>query len=144
MKTQRTTIVSAAVALLLAGGLAACNNDSNKTAGQKVDAAVASTEQKADEAKSSIKQGATDVKDAATSAMKATTQVLGNAAITTSVNAALAKDSSLSALKIDVDTRDGQVTLNGTAPDAAAKQRATKLAEAVDGVKSVDNRLMVR
>ena len=144
MKTQRTTIVSAAVALLLAGGLAACNNDSNKTAGQKVDAAVASTEQKADEAKSSIKQGATDVKDAATSAMKATTQVLGNAAITTGVNAALAKDSSLSALKIDVDTRDGQVTLNGTAPDAAAKQRATKLAEAVDGVKSVDNRLMVR
>ena len=144
MKTQRTTIVGAAVALLLAGGLAACNNDSNKTAGQKVDAAVASTEQKADEAKSSIKQGATDVKDAATSAMKATTQVLGNAAITTSVNAALAKDSSLSALKIDVDTRDGQVTLNGTAPDAAAKQRATKLAEAVDGVKSVDNRLMVR
>ena len=144
MKTQRTTIVGAAVALLLAGGLAACNNDSNKTAGQKVDAAVASTEQKADEAKSSLKQGATDVKDAATSAMKATTQVLGNAAITTSVNAALAKDSSLSALKIDVDTRDGQVTLNGTAPDAAAKQRATKLAEAVDGVKSVDNRLMVR
>jgi osmotically-inducible protein OsmY len=129
--------------VLLAGGLAACDN-SHKTAGQQIDAAVASTERKADELTTDMKQGAAEVKDAAKQAATATGKVFDNVAITAGVNAALAKDPDLSAMKIDVDTRDGQVTLNGTAPDAAAKSRATTLAAGVEGVGSVDNRLTVR
>ena len=64
-----------------------------------------------------------------------------DAAITVAVNTALAKDQQLSMLRIDVDTVDGHVVLDGSAPDAAASQRATQLARNVDGVKSVDNRL---
>ena len=143
MKITRTTTLAAAMALLLAGGLAACS-DTNKTAGQKVDAAVATTERKADEVKADIKEGAADVKGAVVDAAAATKKVISDAAITTSVNAELAKDSKLSALKINVDSKDGRVALNGTAPDVSSKERATTLAAAVGGVMSVDNRLTVR
>lgn len=67
-----------------------------------------------------------------------------DAAITASVNASLAKDPDLSAVKIDVDTKSGVVTLSGPAPSAAAKDRATSLAQAVDGVAGVNNNLEVR
>jgi hyperosmotically inducible periplasmic protein len=66
-----------------------------------------------------------------------------DAAITTAVNAKLAQDKTLSAMRIDVDTVDGKVSLRGTAPDPTARQRATTLASAVDGVVSVDNQLTV-
>ena len=132
-----------AVIAVLLGSVAACT-DSNQTAGQKVDAAVASTERKADEIKADLKQGAAELKDAAGQATASAKHMASDATITSSVNVALAKDASLSALKIDVDTHDGRVALSGTAPDAAAKARATTLAEAVSGVTSVDNRLTVR
>jgi len=175
MKTRSPYLVTALAALIV-GGLTACN-DSNKTAGQKLDSAVATTDQKAAEiksdmkqdaaeakadmkedaaeaksdmkettaeAKESIKEGAADVKDAAKQATSSAKKNVGDATITTAVNFALAKDKNLSALKIDVDTTGGHVALIGTAPDAAAKDRATQLASAVDGVVSVDNRLTVR
>ena len=63
---------------------------------------------------------------------------------TTSINAELTKDASLSALKIDVDTSQGRVALRGTAPDAASRDRATVLAQRVDGVVSVENQLQVK
>ena len=66
-----------------------------------------------------------------------------DAVITTAVNAELAKDSSLSATKIDVDTAAGRVALRGTAPSASARDRATQLASNVKGVRSVDNQLTV-
>ena len=66
-----------------------------------------------------------------------------DAAITTAVNAELAKDSDLSAFKIDVDTSSGRVVLNGTAPSEQARDRATQLAAGVQGVVSVDNMLTI-
>jgi osmotically-inducible protein OsmY len=66
-----------------------------------------------------------------------------DAVITTSVNAELAKDRSLSATKIDVDTDAGRVALRGSAPSQAARDRATLLASSVKGVVSVDNQLTV-
>lgn len=145
MKSQHSTNLTAVLATvtLLLGAVAACS-DSNQTAGQKIDAAVASSERKADQIKAEIKQGAAEVKETAGKATASAKQMASDATITSSVKLALAKDASLSALKIDVDTQDGRVALNGTAPDAAAKTRATKLAEAVSGVASVDNRLTVR
>ena len=144
MKTNRTTtLAAAAVTLLLGVGMAACS-DANKTAGQKLDSAVATTETKADEVKADIKAGAADIKDTAVKATESVKQVVSDAAITTSINAELAKDSSLSALKINVDSKDGRVALKGTAPDTASKERATTLAASVTGVASVDNQLMVR
>jgi hyperosmotically inducible protein len=81
--------------------------------------------------------------DSPTAMSDAARTTAGDAAITVAVSAALAKDSQLSAMRIDVDTDGGRVVLNGSAPSTAAKERATMLARGVDGVKSVDNRLAV-
>lgn len=153
----------AAVALL---ALAACDRRDDRTAGQKLDSAIAQTEQRADQAKADLKkQGAeagaalqsgaartaTAVESAADKAAQAVGQAAdqvtaktNDAAITTQINAELTKDPGLSALRIDVDTDGGRVTLSGTAPDRAAKDRATRLASGIKGVTRVDNRLEVR
>lgn len=66
-----------------------------------------------------------------------------DAAVTATINAELAKDPKLSALKIDVDTSNGRVSLKGKAPDADSRERATQIASAVRGVQSVDNQLQI-
>lgn len=149
---KTTGLALAAVAAL---SLAACSRDDGRTAGQQLDTAIAKTEAATDKAAAEIKQESAEAKaaiersaDKAAAAMDKTADKVAasttDAMITASVNAELAKDPALSALKIDVDTRDGKVMLQGTAPDDAAKARATTLAANVKGVSSVENRLTVR
>jgi len=64
-------------------------------------------------------------------------------AITSRIKAALAKDPDLKPLRIKVDTRDGLVSLHGTAPDQSSREHATRVAATVKGVLSVDNLLVV-
>jgi len=92
---------------------------------------------------SATRDAANDVKDATRSAADQATNKVADAMITTSVKTELAKDPTLSALRINVDTDSGRVALRGTAPDADAKDRATKLASNVKGVVSVDNQLII-
>ncbi|MEJ8839264.1 BON domain-containing protein [Ramlibacter sp. AN1133] len=61
--------------------------------------------------------------------------------ISSDVKSSLANDPDLGAMKIDVHSDDGAVTLVGRAPDPAARERAGQLARGVAGVKSVDNLL---
>jgi hyperosmotically inducible protein len=68
---------------------------------------------------------------------------LGDSSITVKAKSVLVADPELSALRIDVDTRDGVVTLRGAAGTAAAVNRATTLIRSIDGVLEVDNRLSV-
>ncbi|MDN3922614.1 BON domain-containing protein [Roseateles violae] len=131
--------------LLGAGlGLAACQQRSDDpTLGQRVDKAVAETKEGAREAKADIKEAAQDAKNAGARTADKMEANVSDASITASINAELAKDSRLSALKINVDTQGGRVALSGSAPDEQARQRATELAAGVKGVLSVDNRLTV-
>ena len=154
-------------ALVLALALSACNKpDDNKTAGQKLDSAIAKTEQAAAEAKVKTEQSAEQAKAKteetfakAGDALKSATQnaessarevarkageKMDDMAITAAVSSGLAKDADLSTLKINVDTKDGAVTLNGSAPTEAARERAGTIAKTVNGVHSVDNKLMVK
>jgi hyperosmotically inducible protein len=128
MKTLTLCALSAAVL-----ALSACNRNDGTTVGQKLDTAVAKTEQGAADASKSVKDATANV-----------AQSVNDATITAAVNADLAKDPDLSALRINVDTRDGRVTLNGTAPSDDAKQRAERLALAEKGVVAVDNKLTVQ
>jgi len=88
-------------------------------------------------------QATRDVGEATARATGVVAEKAKDAMITAAVNGALAADASLSALRIDVDTTDGRVVLKGSAPDAAARDRATQLARGIDGVLTVDNRLTV-
>ncbi len=70
---------------------------------------------------------------------------IDDAVITTTVKTKLATDQSVSTLtKIDVDTNQGVVSLNGTVESAVAKQRAAVLAGQVEGVHHVINNLQVQ
>lgn len=147
MTTQRT-----AIALLLATtavAFTACGR-SNETMGQKVDGAVAQTKETASQAASSVEKSLEKASDAVTqnstspSNTSATSSTLDDAAITTSINAGLAKDPDLSALKIDVDTKVGKVSLHGSAPTTQARDRAVTIAQSVKGVISVDNQLTIK
>jgi hyperosmotically inducible periplasmic protein len=67
----------------------------------------------------------------------------GDATLTAKVKAKFLADTSISGLKIDVDTKNDVVTLNGTVPTAAEKRHAVEVARATDGVKSVVDNLKV-
>jgi hyperosmotically inducible protein len=130
--------------LAVAAALTACSrNDDDMTAGQRLDGAVADAKREANETKRDAQQAMNDAQNSASRAADATGQVSTDMAITAKVNAALAVDDQLKATQINVDTREGQVTLTGQAPDAQSRERATTLVSAVDGVKQVNNQLVV-
>jgi hyperosmotically inducible protein len=131
------------VAVLLA--LAACNKaDDGKTVGQSIDSGIAKTGQAARDAGNAMKEAGKDAQASGSQASTTMGEKIDDAVITTSVNASFAKDADLSAIQINVDTKDGVVTLNGPAPTAAAKDKATDLAKQVKGVSSVNNQLVVK
>lgn len=150
----RLLAVAAAVALAL--GLSACGKqDDGKTAGQQLDSAIAKTEDAAARAKAKAEaemasagaamKNATQSAEASGKDMAAKAgEKIDDLTITTAVTTGLAKDPDLSALKINVDTRNGAVTLNGSAPTEAARDKAATLTKAVKGVNSVDNKLVVK
>ena len=70
-------------------------------------------------------------------------KAIDDTAITAAVKAGILAEPGLKVLKIDVNTKDGRVMLTGSADSAENVQRATQVATAVQGVKSVDNRLAV-
>ena len=71
-------------------------------------------------------------------------QVVDDAAITAAVKMKLAADSIVGALKIDVDTKDGVVSLNGSVKSQAAKDIALRIARETNGVKDVKDNLVVQ
>lgn len=149
---KHTLTTTAAAALLVSVALVGCGkrDAAESTAAKTNDGVIAQAEQKGRDLQADASRGMDQAKqagrDMADDAKAATTKAgdkVADAVITTSVNAELAKDSSLSALKINVDTADGRVALRGTAPSEAARERATQLASNVKGVVSVDNQLTV-
>ena len=122
------------------------NDMKDAAADAKVAASDAATDvkQAAEKAGADIRAGAADLAASASAAAGTVAAVMDDAGITASVKTDLAKDPDLSALAINVDTKDGVVTLNGPAPSAAAKSRAETIAKGVKGVKSVSNTRAVK
>ena len=69
--------------------------------------------------------------------------IVGDAGLTTKVKTKFLADNDISGLKIDVDSKNGIVTLAGNVSTAAEKALALKVAKSTDGVKSVVDRLKV-
>jgi hyperosmotically inducible periplasmic protein len=69
--------------------------------------------------------------------------VVTDAAITSAVKAKLLGDPDVSGLKIDVDTKNGVVTLNGNATTKAEAEEALRLARTTEGVRDVVSKLKV-
>jgi osmotically-inducible protein OsmY len=161
----RTRLACTGIALAAMLALTACNKPEDTTPGEKLDNAIERSEQAASDAATTsgqalenaaqdasaaakdagaaIKEGAASVGQAASEAATNVEAALDDAGITARIKADLAKDSELSALAINVDTKGGAVTLHGKAPSAEAKERAETMAKGVQGVTSVDNQLTV-
>jgi hyperosmotically inducible periplasmic protein len=71
-------------------------------------------------------------------------QYVDDTAITTSVKAKLTAEKAANLTRIDVDTTNQVVTLNGIVESADQKARAEQLARQVGGVKSVKNNLQIQ
>jgi hyperosmotically inducible protein len=82
---------------------------------------------------------ADDMKDTARGAGEAIT----DASITAAVKTKMMADSTVSGLKIDVDTTDGVVSLTGDVASATEKRLAVKIAKETDGVKSVKDQMKI-
>jgi osmotically-inducible protein OsmY len=152
---MKTLSILAAGAALLA--LAGCGKHDDQTVGQKVDQAIAQSKSAAEDAKRSAKSGLDEAAQATkeksqelsqkTEELSKKTERAGqkveDATITAAVKSDLAKDPDLKAVHINVDTTDGKVALNGSAPTEQAKQRAQQIAMSEKGVTAVDNQLVV-
>lgn len=123
-RMQLMALVAASAGLLAAG----CNEQpkSTDTVGQKMDRA------------------ADKVATATDNAATKTGNAIDDATITTKVKAAVLAEEGLKTLEIRVDTKDGVVTLEGTVASPDLKQRATTIAQRVEGVRSVSDQLVVK
>ena len=130
---MNSRISMAALGVLVASAaLAACSKPDQDAAKNSAEQTVAQVDQKARQLGNETKDAAQKVGDK-----------VEDAVITASVKTEIARDADLSALKINVDTSDGNVALRGTAPSTIAKEHATTLAAGVKGVVNVDNQLSI-
>jgi osmotically-inducible protein OsmY len=74
---------------------------------------------------------------------RSTGRVVDDAALTAKVKTALARDSDVSALDVNVTTYRGVVQLSGFVQDENAARKAADIARGVDGVKDVYNDLRI-
>ena len=68
-------------------------------------------------------------------------QGIDDSTITTEVQSKIMAEKELPAYKIHVETRNGEVILTGRVDTGAERIRAAELAQSVEGVKGVDNRI---
>lgn len=123
--------------------LVACDASKPPTVGERLDAGVERAQQAGTEAGQKLQAAGRDIREETMQAANAIADGTADTTITAKVKTALAGDDQLSALDINVDTRDKVVTLTGPAPSQVAVERATSLAKAVDGVTEVRNQLIV-
>jgi hyperosmotically inducible periplasmic protein len=81
---------------------------------------------------------------ASTRTQESTGQYVDDSAITAKVKTAILEDPSLKVFQIGVETYKGVVQLSGFVNSSEMRDRATVVASAVSGVKSVKNSLLVK
>ena len=69
--------------------------------------------------------------------------IMNDSSITAAINAKYVADDKVSALNINVDTRNGVVTLYGSVPSLAVEDQAILLASQAKGVKRIVSRLTI-
>ena len=99
--------------------------------------AVASAQQEG------ARQEAREKKQDSKAAAANTGNAMKDSWITMKVHSQFVPDNALENSDIDVDTKAGVVTLNGTVASEAGRARAVAIAKTTDGVKSVSDRLRI-
>ncbi len=71
-------------------------------------------------------------------------EYIDDSVISNEVRAKLLDDKDLNIFQIDVTTLKGEVQISGFVDSQAAKDRATRVAKTVEGVKRIHNNLVVQ
>jgi hyperosmotically inducible protein len=164
LKNRIFAVALLGIAIALSSGCK--KSDDSQTPGQKLDSAIAKTEQAAAEAKVQGEQSGADVKAKTEATFAKAGEALKNAtenaessakvaankainkiddmAITAAISAELLKDAEIKLFRINVDTKDGAVVLKGNVPTDNVRERAAAIAKTFSGVQSVDNQLVVK
>ena len=111
---------------------APASEDANAPAGQQMRAAG-----------QEMKGAGSDTAAAAKDTYHGTERAVKDTTITAEVKTALKKDPQVGSSEIHVKTAGGVVTLKGNVPSPDMAARAGQIAQQKEGVKSVDNQLMV-
>ncbi len=116
-----------------------------------LDKAVDVTAKGAEKTKEGAEKGVAESGKAVGKAAKKTGEAIGtagdkvsDASVHTRVKTAFSKDPILKDTSINVDSKDGVITLRGTVPSAAAKTQAEEIATRTSGVVRVVNELVVK
>lgn len=139
---KRLMMLASSLAMLFA--LGACDRADERTAAGKSEATTARASEESRDAAARARAGADNTANDTRAMGAGAADKADDATITAKVKTDLATDKDLSAVQIDVDTKDGVVTLTGPAPSADARERATEIAKNVKGVSSVNNQLTVK
>jgi osmotically-inducible protein OsmY len=132
-----TSFKAVFASMMIVSGLAACDNPGPaEKAGKKVD-------QVAENVSNSVSNAADKTDQAVTKQANAAGQAIDDATITTKVKSALLNEPGMKSMNISVETEKGIVTLSGKADTQAKIDKAIKLADAVEGVQSVNNKIVV-
>lgn len=151
MNKRCSTGLAALASLGLLAALTGCDRGDKRTVGQRIDSAIEQSAQVGREVREGGREAASDTRTAVMGAASATReagttmgQKIDDAGITTKVKTGLSADKDLNASRIEVDTEAGVVTLRGSAPTDAARQRASEIARNVKDVKDVKNLMTVQ
>lgn len=150
MKVVIDKAVAAAAALAAVLALGACgereagSDPRAESANQVTGQATEMSKQERQDASTAVMGAAGETKDAAKDATAAVGEKVDDAQIVTRLKSEFAADKDISAMAIDVDSKEGMVTLSGTVTNSEAKVRADRIARGMKDVKSVNNQLEVK
>lgn len=122
------------ISVIFAVGITACEKPGPaETTGKSIDEATEKAGQSLDNAAKKINEQGEKVGE-----------VISDAAMTAKVKAAILAEPTLSSLQISVNTTNEEVTLSGAVDSQQNIDKAKEIASAVDGVKRVENQLLVK
>ena len=126
------------ISMLFILGMSACDKPGPaETAGKNIDDTM-------DAAGNKIGETADQIGDKMSAQSNKVGVVIEDAEITTRVKAAVFAMPGLDTLKISVDTVNGVVTLSGLVDTQADHDMAETLAQGIEGVRQVDNKLAIK
>lgn len=142
-KIERFKLIG--TSFLLAVGLAACDKPGPaESTGEKIDQTVKEAGNKIEHAADKVSEAADKAGEKMDEKSAKAGVAVNDAEITAKVKASIFAEPGLKTLQISVDTVNGVVTLSGSVDFLSSSVRAKALAAKVDGVKDVDNQLVLK
>ncbi len=133
---MKVTSIFSLLSLLAVFGLTACSPQQEKPSSEQSQSSY-------EQAKQATQETATDAMEMGRETLEETGDFISDSAITARVKTALWDIESLRDSTINVETINGTVVLSGVTIDDDARELAEQIASGVEGVKNVENDIVI-